>query len=72
MPTITIPKNSIKNDELVAVSRSDYNLLIGIKKIREFVPTKAQKKALETAERNFQHGKTLTYNELAKKLGFTN
>ena len=35
----------------------------------EFAPTSSQKKALSRAEANLKHGKTLSYNEVAKKLG---
>ncbi len=51
--------------------RKEYEVLIGLKKIREFVPTSAQKKALAIAERNVKKGKTFSYDELRKKLGFT-
>lgn len=73
MTTITIPRQSIKtNEELFAVPKSDFELLLGLKKIKEFTPTVAQKIALEKAEKNFKRGKTLSYSELVKKLGFTN
>lgn len=38
----------------------------------EFSPTPAQKKALMRAEENLSRKKTLSYSELAKKLGITN
>lgn len=69
MTTITIPKNLIK-DDLVIILRKEYESLLKLKAIREFTPTLTQKKALRRAERNFSRGKTLSYGELAKKLGF--
>lgn len=69
MPTITISKNLIK-DDLVVIPRKEYESLLKLKAIREFSPTAAQKKALRRAKRNFSRGKTLSYDELAQKLGF--
>jgi len=71
MNTITIPKNLAKKDDLVVMPRREYEALLALRRVREFVPTAAQKKALLRAENNFHKGKTLSYNELVKKLGFT-
>lgn len=71
MNTITIPKKVAAQGDLVIIPRKEYEALIEVKKIREFTPTAAQKKALLRAENNFRKGKTLSYNELVKKLGFT-
>lgn len=38
--------------------------------LKEFRPTSAQKKALSRAEDDLKQGKTLSYHEVAKKLGF--
>ena len=72
MSIITIPKKLALRDDLVVMPRKEYEALLELKKFGEFTPTKTQKKALLKAERNFQKGKTLSYNELAEKLGFTN
>ena len=72
MNTITIPKNLIKNDDLVVIPRKEYETLIKLKTFKEFIPSFSQKKALLTAERNFKKGTTLSYNGLVKKLGFAN
>lgn len=37
----------------------------------EFAPTTAQRRALAKAEQNLKTGKTLSYHELVRKLGFT-
>lgn len=72
MNTITIPKNLIRNDDLVIIPRKEYEALFEFKKIKEFAPTNSEKRALKRAEENFKQGKTLSYNELIRKLGFTN
>jgi len=72
MNTITIPKNLIKNDDLIILPRKEYEALVGLKQFKEFVPTVALKKALVRAEKNFSSGKTLSYDGLVKKLGFGN
>ena len=71
MVTITIPKKLIK-DDLVIIPRKEYENLIKLKTFKEFTPSFSQKKALLTAEHNFKKGTTLSYNELVKKLEFTN
>ena len=70
MNTATVPKKSAKRD-VVTISRKEYEALLGLKKIREFSPTATQKKALMSAEQRLRKGKTLSYHECAKKLGFT-
>lgn len=70
MNLITIPKKLAPQDDLVVIPRQEYEELLVLKKYREFTPTAAQKKALARAELNFKKGETLSYNELAKKLGF--
>lgn len=72
MDTITIPRKLTGKDDLIVMSRREYEALLNFKKIREFQPTESQKKALLKAEGNFSSGKTLSYNELTEKLGFTN
>lgn len=71
MGTITIPKKLIKGDDLVVVPRREYEALLELKKIREFVPTIAQKKSLLQARKNRKEGNYFTIDELRKKLGFT-
>ena len=72
MNTIVIPQKLSKKDDLIVVPRKEYEDLLELKKIKEFIPTPAQKRALLRAENNLKQGKTLSYNELVKKLGFTN
>ena len=70
MNAVTIPKKLAARDDLVVIPRKEYETLLKLKKFREFKPTSAQKKSLMRAEGNFRKGKTLSYHELAKKLGF--
>lgn len=72
MPTVTISKKLAKRGDFIVVPRKEYEALLELKKIKEFIPTVAQKKALARAESNLKQGKTLSYNEAVKKLGFTN
>lgn len=72
MATITIPKKIAARDDLVVIPRKEYEALVELKKFKEFIPTAAHKKALASAEKNFRSGKTLSYYELVKKLGFRN
>lgn len=72
MSTITIPKKMASRDDLVVIPRKEYEALLEFKKFKGFSPTAAQKKALLKAEQNLRRGKTLSYHELAKKLGFAN
>lgn len=72
MNTITIPRKLAEEDDLVIIPKKEYKSLIELKKSKEFMPTSAQKRALFRAENNLRHNKTLSYNALVRKLGFTN
>lgn len=61
-----------EKDDLVVMPRKEYEALLGFRKYREVSMTKAQKQALLRAEKNMRAGKTLSYNELVRKLGFGN
>ncbi len=68
---ITIPKKFVEKDDLVIIPRKEYESLRKLKKIQEFIPTPVEKRALIRSERNFREGKTFSYDELVRKLGFT-
>lgn len=70
MVTITIPKAIIHDQDLIAISRKEYEVLRRLKKPSEFVATPVQKRALAQAEENLARGNTLSYHELVRKLGF--
>ena len=69
MNTITIPRKIAEKDDLIVLPRREYRALLEFKKTKEFTPTVSQKKALAKAEANLRFGKTLSYNELVRKLG---
>lgn len=69
MDTITVRRKMSSSRDSVVIPRKEYKMLLEFKKFREFSPSVAQKKALVRAEQNFRRGKTLSYNELVKKLG---
>ena len=71
MNTVTIPKKLAGKDDLVVLPRREYEALLKLKKVKEFIPTVAQKRALFQARKNRKEGACLTINELRKKLGFT-
>ena len=70
MNIVTIPKKLAKEDDLIVVPRKEYEALLRVRAIEEFEPTIAQKKALIMAESHFRRRKTLSYDELTRKLGF--
>ena len=72
MTLITIPKKLAQKGDLVVVPRSEYETLLKQRILREFAPTVAQKRALREAMREYRTGKTLSYDELVRKLGFRN
>lgn len=74
MSVLTIPKNLIKNDDLVIIPRKEYKdfLDFRIKTIKEAELTSGQKKFLGQARKNLAKGKILTINELKQKMGFKN
>ena len=58
--------------DLVLVPRKEYESLLILRKYKEYTPTPAEKRALRRAELSLKKGKTLSYDELTTKLGFTN
>lgn len=72
MSTVTISKKPVNINDVVILPRKEYAALLELKRIKEFSPTAMQKRALQQAETNLRKGKALSYNELVKKLGFTN
>ena len=69
MNILTIPRQTIAKDDLVIVPRKEYETLLNLKTYKTFTATPKIKRALRRAERNFKLGKTLTLNELKRKLG---
>ena len=54
MTILTIPKHLIKKGDLVLVPRSEYEELLKLRRsVKEFSPTRAQKRDLEASRRDF-------------------
>lgn len=69
---VTIPTKLTSGKELVIIPKEEYEALVELKKIYEFQPTSAQKKALVRARKNRKNGKVLTLGEFKQNLGLTN
>jgi len=72
MNTSSVSRKVDGQQDLILISRKEYEALLEFKRFKEFNLTVSQKKALTKAELNFKKGKTLTYHELVKKLGSSN
>lgn len=73
MTTITIPKNITRAGNLIAIPFEEYERLLSTSfPKKEVTLTLAQKKRLQSARENLGVGKSLTFNELRKKLGVKN
>lgn len=82
MTTITIPRATVKDKELVAIPRKEYENYLRLRKVipvikkkrisayKTFKPTKAELKELKEARDEYRRGKTMTLYELRQKLGF--
>ena len=74
--TVTIPQKLTKKGDLVVIPRKEYEEISHwykiFKQFKEFTPTPTQKRALTQAEKKFKQKKTISYRELAKKLGLAN
>ncbi len=69
--TLTIPTKLTSGKELVVILREEYEALVELKKIYEFQPTSAQKRALSTARSNRKNGKVLSLGQFKRSLGLT-
>ena len=70
MNTITIPKNLIKEKDLIIIPREEYKILLRYrnKRILEVELTKPQIIRLKKAKSNLKKDKFLTIHELKQKL----
>ena len=68
MTLVTIPKKLAEKGDLALVPRKEYEEFLKFKKIREFTPTIAERKALAKARRDFQKGNFLTLEQLDRFL----
>ena len=69
MNTITIPRNLIKNDDLVIIPRMEYNSLLELKKIVSIVnATKKEVVAIKRGEKEIKKGGYVFWNKLKHDL----
>lgn len=68
MATITIPKNLIKNDDLIVLPRKEYEKLIHFRANTERL-AKSQKQAISKGFRDIEQGKFFTSRQVKNELG---
>ncbi len=72
MNTVIIPKNLIKEKELVVVSKKEYKEFLDwqkkVKPAKTYKPTKAEQKALVKARKDFKEGKFIEWTKLKGEL----
>ena len=77
MPTITVPKEILKNKDLIAVPRVVYEKFLAWQKswqkkaktFKTFRPTTTDKKALAQARRDYAKGNYVRWETLKHELG---
>ena len=72
MPTLTITRRTkSETDNLITIPRQEYEALLSyrVRTVKEVPLTVVQKKALLRARKNLARGKSLTLDELKRKLG---
>jgi hypothetical protein len=68
MNVITIPKKLASSDDLVVISRKEYESLKA-RVVPEVPMTASEKKALARARKAFKEGKTIPYEDVRRELG---
>ena len=73
MTTITIPKTTKKDKELIAIPKNAYDAFLAwqkmVKSIPTFKPTVAEKRALLRGRKNFAKGEYVRFEDLKHELG---
>lgn len=73
MNTITIPKELIKEKELVLIPRQKYEEFLDLEKIIKIVkPIKSESQAIERGRKEIKKGKYISWHELKQKLAHNN
>ncbi|MEK7078323.1 MAG: hypothetical protein AAB911_02025 [Patescibacteria group bacterium] len=68
MSTKIITRKTVKVSDFITIPRVEYEALLGLKEVKEFNPTPAQKRALVRARKNFSQGKYVTLEQLKYEL----
>ncbi|OGD30620.1 hypothetical protein A2W60_02795 [Candidatus Azambacteria bacterium RIFCSPHIGHO2_02_46_12] len=72
MTTITIPKEMIKEKELIVIPRREYEQLLKQQKVVPVIKlTPSEKRALEKSRGEMARGEFITLKELEHELGIT-
>ena len=70
--TLTIPKQLTKGEELVVISRREYEQFSQLREtfgqFKEFMPTVAHKRALKRARADYRRGRFLTHDEFRRTM----
>jgi hypothetical protein len=70
MSVITIPKQLMREKELVLIPKKEYDEFLGLKKVIKTVkPNAAEKRVIERGRRAVAKGDFVTLDELKKELG---
>ena len=73
MNTITIPKNLIKNDDLIIIPRQKYEELLDLEKIIKIIkPIKSELQAIKQGRKEIKKGKYISWHELKQELAYNN
>ncbi|MBI5798363.1 MAG: hypothetical protein HZB10_00320 [Candidatus Yonathbacteria bacterium] len=76
MNTITIPKNLIKNNDLVVITRKEYEEFYQWKEVaklfKTFTPTVSEKRGLKKAREDYKKKKYFTLHEFKQQLAAKN
>ena len=73
MTTVTIPKKIIKDEELIAVPRKEYEAFSKWQKtLKTFQPTTRDGGDLKKARADYKSGRFMTIDELKRKLADKN
>ena len=69
MPTITIPRKLTKGENLIAITRKEYEEYLDLRKIMPVVKmTAAEKQEWQQAKKDYKRGKYVTFEELNHEL----
>ncbi|MBI2450857.1 MAG: hypothetical protein HYV52_00750 [Parcubacteria group bacterium] len=73
MTTITIPKNLIKEKDLILIPRRKYEELLDLEKIIKIVKsTKSELQVIERGRKEIKKGKHISWHELKQELAYNN
>jgi hypothetical protein len=69
MRAITIPKRLADHGDLIVIPRREYEALLAFKRIREYAPSAADRKALRNGLKQKRQGKVRPWRSVKHELG---